>query len=519
MPRITEPYINSKDEKTHHKKQSIYPSPRFIIITTFILASHILALSACRQSDPQPAPPQNSASITPETVNNFWTTIAQPYRGITLNGISEDSPPSLYVRDVLAPQFSELTGINVELKISNNAEIEQIIESRTDQQYDFTYIEQDVIYGYLERSRLVNLSQLLDDNPALAAPEFDTEDFTDFINAFVDPSTGDLYGMPIEAFIKVYLYRTDLFADPAIQTAFEEQYYYPLSPAVTLEQYRDIAQFFTAYGEEKGMELWGTTLQATTADSASFYEFFETIAPSFGLYNWGIDLDTRRATQAHGGQLDSAAAVDALSYWIDLLDYAPPNATQSNWNDVATTFAAGRVAQGWVYGEYFSWIATDPARSSVVSQVGVALPPTAPGVMDDATIGTGYLGYYDGAAFGIPINSQNKAAALLWLQYLAQSSVQPEWATQSGRVVHLSTFDNPLVQAQDRRLNGYYTLMKKQGPLFAGAPPFPFHAQARDVIAPFIHAAIRKEMTPRDALTAAATAVDKELIRLGYIVP
>ena len=39
------------------------------------------------------------------------------------------------------------------------------------------------------------------------------------------------------------------------------------------------------------------------------------------------------------------------------------------------------------------------------------------GVMEDAEAGKGYIGYYDGGAFGIPSPSKNKEAALLFLQY------------------------------------------------------------------------------------------------------
>ena len=495
-----------------------------IVHQVTILGIVLLGLSACERTRPAsevaPIAAPNIQSST-NTSPSFWTQSARPFQSTTLRGISEDSPPSHYIRDVLAPQFTAETGIRVDLQISNNTTIEQIIENDgagdDGQQYDFVYVEQDVIYGYLAHNRLVNLSRLLNDSPHLAAPDFALSDFTDFINAFVDPASGDLYGMPIEAFIKVYLYRTDLFDNPEIQAAFMAQHHYPLAPAVTFEQYRNIAEFFTVYGQENGLDLWGTSLQATTTGTAAFYEFFETIAPSFGLYSWGIKLDVFKATTANGGQLDSPQAVAALTYWIDLMPYAPPNAMQSDWSDVAASFAAGEVAQGWVYGEHVAWIAADTSRSQVVGKVGVALPPTAPGVMEDATIGAGYLGYYDGAAFGIPINSQYKAATLLWLQYLAQSSVQPEWATNSGRVVHLSTFDDPLVREQDQRLNGYYSLMKKQGPLFSGAPPFPFHVQVRDVIAPFIQAAIAGQVTPTEALEAAAQAVDEELMRLGYV--
>ena len=65
-----------------------------------------------------------------------------------------------------------------------------------------------------------------------------------------------------------------------------------------------------------------------------------------------------------------------------------------------------------------------PEKSKVVGKVGVALPPVEPGVMEDAEAGKGYIGYYDGGAFGIPVTSKNKEAALLFLQYIGQDSVQ-----------------------------------------------------------------------------------------------
>ena len=101
-----------------------------------------------------------------------------------------------------------------------------------------------------------------------------------------------------------------------------------------------------------------------------------------------------------------------------------------------------------------------------------------------------------------------------WLQYLGQSSVQPKWAANTSRIVHLSTFNDPLVQAQDRQLNRYYTLMKEQGHLFAGAPPMPYHAELRDTITPYIHQAILGELTADEALTQAAQAVDARLLEL-----
>lgn len=183
---------------------------------------------------------------------------------------------------------------------------------------------------------------------------------------------------------------------------------------------------------------------------------------------------------------------------------------------MAASFAAGRAAQGWVYGENAAWIATDEERSAVVGNVGVALPPTGEGVIDQAKAGEGYIGYYDGGAFGIPHSSKNKEAALLWLQYIGQPSVQADWAVAGARIVHTATYDDPKVVEQDGKTDGYYTLMREQGPLFAGAPPYPFHSQVREAIAPFIYDAIVGNLTPSDALDQAAAAAEAELKQLGY---
>jgi len=482
----------------------------------------VLLLVSCGTARPQVAISQNNTSdVLPssQSESSVLAELAIPYQGTVIRGISENTPASVYIEEVLAPAFEQETGIEVDMAVTTYDEMYalpiQDMETGTGI-YDFIYIEQDFVYGYLERDFLVNLTQALRDSPNLILPEFNPIDFTSFINEFKDPKTGDLYGVPIEAFLKVYLYRKDLFEDPAIQKAFADKYNYPLAPAITIDQYRDIATFFTEYGQQNNLDLWGTTLQASVHHPASAYEFLETITPAFGVYNWGIDLNNYKATVANGGQLNSRQAKEALAFFVEMLQYAPPEASSSTWDEVNLAFASGRTAQGLIYGENAAWIATDPTRSKVVGKVGVALPPTTVGVIEDALTGKGYLGYYDGGAFGIPYSSKNKKAALLWLQYLGQPAIQPEWAINSSRVVHLSTFDNPVVREQNKRLNGYFTLMEKEGRLFAGAPPFPFHVTIRDTIAPFINQAILGELTPSEALDRAAEAVDEELTRLDY---
>jgi multiple sugar transport system substrate-binding protein len=450
---------------------------------------------------------------------DFWSDAAAPYKGVTIRGISESTPPSNYVKEVLAPEFTKATGINVEFEATSWDQMYdkaiKDMEAKTGI-YDFVYIEQDIVYSYLARDFLVDITKTLADNQKLKAPDFSADKFTTFANYFKNDQ-GDLFGVPMEAFIKVYLYRKDLFEDPKAKEAFKAKYGYDLAPAKTHAQYRDIAEFFTQWGKDNNLELWGTTVQAHSGHPASWYEFFESWAPTFGLYNWGINPDQNYAADVkNGGAMNGPKAKAALEYWLGLLKFAPPESTSSTWDEVAASFAAGRAAQGLVYGENAAWIATNESKSKIVGKVGVALPPLAEGIEAEAEAGKGYIGYYDGGAFGIPVSSKNQEAALLFLQYIGQPSVQADWAVAGSRITHSDTYDDPKVKDMDQKVDGYYTLMREKGKLFAGAPPYPFHAQVREATAPFFYQAITGELSPADALDKMAAAAEAELSKLGY---
>lgn len=437
--------------------------------------------------------------------------------GTTLNAVTENTPPGAFVKETIIPAFQAATGMVVNFETTSWDEM--FTKAINDMEanagvYDFVYLEQDFVFQYMGNDYLVNQSEWLRDNPDHVAPTFDIELFTSFINDFKDES-GDVHGMPMEAFVKVYLYRTDLFEDPEIMAAYKAEYGRDLEPATNWSDYTDISEFFYDYGQENGLELWGTTVQAAGGHPASFYEYFESIAPTVGVYNWGI-TDDYKADVANGGTMNSPEAVLGLTTWLDLLEFAPPESTQSTWSEVASTFAAGRVAQGLVYGENAAWIASDESKSQVVGNVKATLPPLADGVLAEAEAGTGYVGYYDGGAFGIPYSSNNIDCSMLFQQYHGQASWQPAWAAQGARITHSDTYDDPIVQDMDVKTQGYFTHMREQGYLYKGAPELPFHTQVREVIAPFFYDVIAGKITPQQALDQSAEAAEAEMARLGY---
>jgi len=450
---------------------------------------------------------------------DFWSDAGAKYAGVTLHGVTESSPPSMYIKDVLAPAFEKATGIKVDIETTSWDQMYdkaiKDMEAGTGL-YDMVYIEQDIIYAYLSRNFLTDITQSLKDMPELKAPTYDDANFTTFANYFKN-GDGDLMGVPMEAFIKLYLYRKDLFTNPDVMAAFKEKTGHDLAPATTHEAYTEIADFFTQWGKDHNEELYGSTAQAHTGHPASWYEFFESVAPTFGVYNWGIDAaNNYAATVEHGGQMNSDKAKEALKWWLHLRDIAAPQSSASTWTEVATTFAAGRAAQGLVYGENAAWIESDATKSKVVDQVGFALPPLSDGVMADAESGKGYIGYYDGGAFGLPVASKNKEAALLFLEFIGQNEVQADWAVAAPRITNTATYDDPKVIAMDKTLGGYYTMLKDQGKLFAGAPPYPFHAQVREATAAIFYKILLGEVGPDEGLDQMAAAAEEEMTNLGY---
>lgn len=451
--------------------------------------------------------------------DSFWAEAAAGMEGVTLRGVTESTPPSNYVRNVLAPKFEELTGIRVDIETTSWDQMYdkaiKDMEAGTGI-YDMVYIEQDIVYAYLSRDFLVDLTAALEAKPELRAPSFDEARLTSFADYFRGEN-GNLFGMPMEAFVKPYLYRTDLFGDTEIQAAFREKTGRDLAPATTHAEYTEIAEFFTEWGQSNGGDLWGTTAQAHTGHPASWYEFFESVAPTFGVYHWGIDPENNYAASVeNGGQMNSDEAKEALRWWLHLRDIAPPESVQSTWSEVATTFAAGRAAQGLVYGENAAWIATDDTQSRVVGNVGVALPPLAEGVQQAAEAGEGYIGYYDGGAFGLPVTSKNQDAAVLFLQFLAEEDIQSDWALAGSRITTTATYDDPAVQDLNGKLNGYFDMMRDQGHLFAGAPAYPFHAQLREATAPIFYDILTGAIEPDAGLDQMAAKAEEELTDLGY---
>jgi len=448
----------------------------------------------------------------------WWEKAAEPYRGVTLKVIGQSTAPSIVLRDIAAPEFEKVTGIKVDFEVQPwEVEYEKFIRDVTGNTgiYDAAYIEQDAIYAFMQQKWLTDLTELMEKNPQITDPDLDVNDFTKFIEYFKD-SNGHIFGFPFEAFLKMYIYRTDLFNDPEAKEAFKAEYGKDLKPADTWEEYEQNAKFFTEWGKKKGIELYGHTAQAKTGYPAVAYEIVESIWPAMGIYNWGINLEKWRATVENGGQVNSDKAKAALRWYVDMLKYAPPDVKTYTWDEESSSVAAGKVAQGLVYCENLAPLICNPEKSKVAGKVAVTKPPTTPEALADAKAGKGYIGYYDGASYSIPYCSKNKEAAWLFIQWVTRKGWDLEYTRLASRVVRKSTLESPEIKDMDIAQGGYFTAFKEYESLFSGAAPLPMHLVIIDIYMNWISKAVAGEATPEEALDGLAKEIDEAMVKLGY---
>ena len=95
--------------------------------------------------------------------------------------------------------------------------------------------------------------------------------------------------------------------------------------------------------------------------------------------------------------------------------------------------------------------------------------------------------------------------------------MQPDWAIAAPRITNTSTYDDPEVKAMDAKVDGYYTLLPRQGQAVRRrARRIP--STRRCARRPRRSSTRRSSASsaPQDALDKMAAAAEDELTKLGY---
>jgi multiple sugar transport system substrate-binding protein len=493
------------------------PAPAAVTTATETITKTITAPAPAT-----PTPTVPAGVIVPGEVTHpdWWRKAAEPYKGVTITAVDDSTPSSLFTSREVAPIFEKLTGIKV--KVENTSWEEMYRKSILDMEkgtglYDWVYCEQDIAYAYYRNKWTLSPFDMAEKHPELVYPYIDWLDmFT--LNQYSFPPDYKPVGIPMEAFLKTYFYRRDLFSDPKERKDFKDKYGWDLRPPKTWDEYEQIAEFFT----RPDKELYGHIAQAKSHPCVG-YEIFETVFPTFGvetpgvvppepICNWGINLETGGASVEKGGLWGSPESIEALAYYVHLLKYAPPGVKTFTWYEVPTEVAAGRIAQGLAYMEFMGgWL--DPEKSKVVGKIGVDFPPVHPKYYKPGSC----VGYFDGAAYAIPWCAKHPEAAFLFLQFFAQHSIDLLKTIKHGTAIRVSTLHHPLITELDDKYGGYFSLMRdpaKRG-RFAGSPRLRNHLSIMEVVWPEIGKMVAGEQTPEETAKKVGKLIDAKIEELG----
>ncbi|MBA2753961.1 MAG: extracellular solute-binding protein, partial [Chloroflexia bacterium] len=254
-------------------------------------------------------------------------------------------------RAVTEDVFTELTGIEVQFEVIPPKELrEKAVLDLAAGSGNYASHTGDPMYLPLYQSNewVDPLDDYLND-PTLTDPAWFAVD--DIIPNWIEADSvdGTLYGMPVEGEATIHIYRSDIYQEMGIQ------------PPQTLEE---LAQSAAAIHTP---DRAGMALRGFQGAGQNMYIF-----PSLFLEFGGEWFD------ADGNPtLNSAAGVDALQYYVDVLQYAPAGVENWNWPEIMEAFAGGGVAQ-YVDANSTASVIENPASSTVVGKVGYQRWPAGP---------------------------------------------------------------------------------------------------------------------------------------------
>ncbi len=224
------------------------------------------------------------------------------------------------------------------------------------------------------------------------------------------------WALPAQVDAAGYVYRKDLFEDPAEMAAFKAKYGYDLAPPKTYDQLRDIAEFFTRPDDD----LYGVaTWYSKEYDGITMG--FQQVMWSFGA-SYG-DPESYKVD----GHINTPDAMKALDYYIDLLQFAPPDAPNYYWAETLGAYNAGKVAMAMNYFAFLPGVVDPEANEISHDQSGFFIAPAGP---------KGHYISIGGQGMSISSYSKNQDLAKRYMKWFMQKPVQEKWAALGGFTPH-----------------------------------------------------------------------------------
>ncbi|WP_020619774.1 ABC transporter substrate-binding protein [Paenibacillus daejeonensis] len=318
-------------------------------------------------------------------------------------------------------------------------------------------------------------------NPQQAPPVMDPVKLDDITAAGFD-----IWSFPIQSNVLVVSYRKDLFDDETNRTQFRNRFNRELTIPDTLDEYLDIARFFTTELSDDGQRIYGTTLMSAKHES-NFVDF-----KSFLSVYGGRLLNDDNEPVFH--QEEGVQALEAYGSWIHDFRVTPPDVLSYTWDEVEIAFGFGQVAMGMNYHDM-------RLNPQVNGTVGYFMMP---GMLHDGELVRGpHFG-----SWGLAVNrySERKQSAFELAEYLTSSAVQKKYLRFRQHVTRKSAYEAAQL-LEDASQREYYRVLGESLSVGVGRPRTIHYDQLSEAIQTAVQQYLSFTKDARTALSEAAEEI------------
>lgn len=236
-------------------------------------------------------------------------------------------------------------------------------------------------------------------------------------NYWALPAFGDVVG---------WTYRKDWFERPELQAEFQEKHGRALGVPSSLEELKDIAQFF------QGRDIDGTTVYGAAIYTERGSEGI-TMGVTNVLYNYGFAYDNPKKPYQMQGIVNSADAAKGLEFYKELYKCCTaPGMTNAYMQEGLDAFKSGQVAMQMNWFAFFPGLYKDPNVGG--DKIGFFVNPAGP---------KGHFTQLGGQGISVVATSDHKDDALAYIKWFAQPAVQQKWWQIGGYSALKAVVDAP----------------------------------------------------------------------------
>lgn len=481
---------------------------------------------------------QNSTLSREEQIEEllWFAKAAEPFRGMNIQTVAEGLTTHVYESEVLAPAFSELTGINITHNIIGEGDVVDTMQNQMQSGnsiYDGFVNDTDSIGTHIRYGTTINLTDAMANEWAdYTLPTLDLDDFIGL--QYGTGPDGSVYQLPTQQFANLYWFRYDWFQREDLQEQFREIYGYDLGVPTNWTAYEDIAEFFTVHvGEIDGTKVYGH-MDYGRRDPSLGWRFHDSWLSMAGMGSpgvpfgnpvddWGIRVNEESqpvgASVSRGGATNSPASVFAMQKAVDWLrDFAPAEAQGMTFGEAGPVPAQGHIAQQIFWYTAFTADMTDPSVA-VTDDEGnplwrMAPSPTGPYWEEGMKVGYQDVGAW---TFFDSTPEDRRTAAWLFAQFTVAKTTSLEKLMHGLTPIRESDIFSDQMTEMAPKLGGLVEFYRSPNesnwtPTGTNVPDYPRMAPLWwQNLAPVMSG----EVTPQEGLDKLAADMDNTMNRLA----